>query len=189
LGNNIDFQILKNQQDLALLQVKLEKSNYLPTLSAFLNYQTQAQRNQWDFFNRQGKWFSSAVFGVNMAIPIFSSGERHSRVKQAQFDVEKTLVAEKQLSTNLQIQYQNTYDDLQNALLTYDNTRKNKAIAEKIFRRTGIKYHEGVATSLDLLNTHNQFLSAQSQFINAALTLLNKGVSLESLLSDGNTDQ
>lgn len=186
-ANNIDYQILKNQQELAMLQVKLEKSNYLPTLSAFLNYQTQAQRNQWDFFDKSGKWFGSSVFGVNMAIPIFSSGERHAKVKQAEFDLEKTRVAEEQLNTNLQLLYETNYNDLTNAMLTYDNTIKNKQLAEKIFRRTGIKYREGMASSLDLLNAHNQYLTTQSQFINAALTLLNKGVSLETLLTDGNS--
>lgn len=182
---NIDFQILKNQQDLALLQVKLEKSNYLPTLSAFVSYQTQAQRNNWNFFNAQEKWYGSSVFGVNMNIPIFSSGQRASKVKQAQFDLEKTRVAEQQLKSSLEIQFETTLTDYENALLNYGNTRKNKEIAEKIFRRTGIKYREGVATSLDLLNTHNQFLNAQSQYINAALQVLNMGVSLESLLADG----
>ncbi len=182
--NNIDFKILKNQQDLALLQVKLEKSNYLPNLSAFLSYQTQAQRQAWDFFNQQGKWFGSAIFGINMNIPIFSSGQRYSKVKQAQFDYQITQVAEEQLKTTLQIQYETTLNDLRNALDNFENTRKNKAIAEKIFRRTGIKYREGMATSLDLLNTHNQFLNAESQFINASLQVLNKSVSLESLLAD-----
>ncbi|MBU1371051.1 MAG: TolC family protein [Bacteroidetes bacterium] len=185
VSKNIDFQILKNQQDLALLQVKLEKSSYLPTLSAFVNYQTQAQRTEWDFFNASGKWFGSSVFGVNMNIPIFSSGQRHAKVKQAQFDLEKTRVAEQQLKSSLEIQYETTLKDYQNALLNFDNTRKNKAIAEKIFRRTGIKYREGVASSIDLLNTHNQFLNAQSQYINAALQVLNMNVSLESLLADG----
>ncbi len=184
VNKNIDFQILKNQQDLALLQVKLEKSSYLPNLSAFLSYQTQAQRQQWDFLNQQGKWFGSAIFGVNMSIPIFSSGQRYSKVKQAQFDYQKTQVAEEQLKTTLQIQYETTLNDLRNALDNFENTRKNKAIAEKIFRRTGIKYREGMASSLDLLNTHNQFLNAESQFINASLQVLNMSVSLESLLAD-----
>ncbi len=120
-----------------------------------------------------------------MNIPIFSSGQRASKVKQAQFDLEKTRVAEQQLKSSLEIQFETTLTDYENALLNYGNTRKNKEIAEKIFRRTGIKYREGVATSLDLLNTHNQFLNAQSQYINAALQVLNMGVSLESLLADG----
>lgn len=182
LGNNIDFQILQNQKELAMLQVKLEKSAYLPTLSAFLNFNTQAQRQEWDFFDSKGKWYSSSVFGVSMNIPVFSSGERSSKVKQAQFQFEKTLVAEEMVSNSLKLQYQTTLNELENALQTYQNTRNSKGIAEKIFRRTGIKYTEGMAASLDLLNTQNQYLTAQSQYINAALNMLNKTVALESIL-------
>jgi outer membrane protein len=180
--NNIDFQILQNQKDLALLQLKLEKSAYLPTLSAFLNYNTQAQRQEWDFFDSKGKWYSSSVFGVSMNIPIFSGGERSSRVRQAQYQFEKTQVAEEMVSSSLKLQYQTVRNELENALQTYQNTKSSKGIAEKIFRRTGVKYTEGVAASLDLLNTQNQYLTSQSQYINAALNMLNKTVALESIL-------
>lgn len=182
-GANIDFQILQNQKELALLQVKLEQSAYLPNLSAFLNYDTQAQRQNWDFFDSKGKWYSSSVWGVTMNIPIFSSGERRSKVKQAKLQFEKTLVAEEMVSNNLSLQYKTTRSDLENALENYQFTMQNKEIAEKIFRRTGIKYSEGLAASLDLLNTQNQFLSAQSQYINATLNMLNKAVALETLLT------
>jgi outer membrane protein len=183
LNNNIDFRILKNQQDLAMLQVKLEKSAYLPNISAFLNYQTQAQRQAWDFFDTKGKWYSSSMLGVTMNIPLFSSGERYSKVKQAQFQFEKTKVAEEQVSTQLTLQYETIQSELKNALQTYHNTIKNRSVAEKIFKRTGIKYSEGIVGSLDYLNAHNQYLNAQSQYINASLNLLNKTASLESLLT------
>lgn len=182
-GANIDFQILQNQKELALLQVKLEQSAYLPNLSAFLNYDTQAQRQNWDFFDSKGKWYSSSVWGVTMNIPIFSSGERRSKVKQAKLQFEKTLVAEEMVSNNLSLQYKTTRSDLENALENYQFTMQNKEIAEKIFRRTGVKYSEGLAASLDLLNTQNQFLTAQSQYINATLNMLNKAVALEALLT------
>lgn len=182
-GANVDFQILQNQKELALLQVKLEQSAYLPNLSAFLNYDTQAQRQNWDFFDSKGKWYSSSVWGLTMNIPIFSSGERRSKVKQAKLQFEKTLVAEEMVSNNLSLQYKTTRSDLENALENYQFTQQNKEIAEKIFRRTGIKYSEGLAASLDLLNTQNQFLTAQSQYINATLNMLNRAVALEALLT------
>lgn len=184
LQSNIDYQILQNQQELAKLQLKLEKSAFLPTLSAFLNYQTQAQRSSWDFFDQKGKWYSSSVWGITMNIPVLSSGERIAKVKQANFQLHKTFVAEEMLKSSLNLKHQTTKDELANALHTYQNTRSNKELAEKIFRRTGIKYTEGIASSLDLLNTHNQYISAQSNFINSALNLLNKSVAMETLLTE-----
>jgi len=181
LNSNIDFRILKKQQELAFLQLRQQKSLYLPSLSAFLNYQTQAQRAEWDFFDSKGKWYSSSVWGVNMNIPIFSSGERKAKVNQAKVQDEKTMIAEEQVGNSLKIQYQNTSNELRNALLTYGTTRQNRALSEKIFRRTGVKYQEGISGSLDLMNAHNQYLSTQSQYINAAMNVLNKSVALESL--------
>ncbi len=186
VASNVDYQILKNQQELAQLQLKLEKSAFLPTLSAFLNYQTTAQRNAWDFFDSKGKWYSSSVWGINMQIPILSSGERLARVKQARFQLEKTKVSEDLVTTSLLLQHQTTRDELANALSTLKNTQANKEIAEKIFRRTSIKYTEGIASSLDLLNTHQQYLTSESQYINAALNLLNKTVAMEALLAESN---
>jgi outer membrane protein TolC len=87
------------------------------------------------------------------------------------------------VSNNLSLQYKTTRSDLENALENYQFTQQNKEIAEKIFRRTGIKYSEGLAASLDLLNTQNQFLTAQSQYINATLNMLNRAVALEALLT------
>jgi outer membrane protein len=181
-NRNIDFQVLKKQQELAHLQLKLEKSHYLPTLSAFLNYQTQAQRQVWNFFDNKGKWYSSSMVGITMNIPIFSSGERHARVQQARFQFEQTLIAEKQVKTSLQLQYESTLNELSTAWQTFNNSTHNKQLASRIFQRTGVKYSEGMAGSLDLLNTHNQYLSAQSRYINSALNLLNQYVALESLM-------
>lgn len=181
LFSNIDYRIMRRQQELAALQLKQQKSLYLPSLSAFLNYQTQAQRANWDFFDSKGKWYSSSVWGVNMSIPIFSSGERRAKVNQARAQVEKTLVAGEQVERSLKIQYKNTADELKDALLTYGTSNQNKELSEKIFRRTGIKYQEGISGSLDLLNTQRQYLDSQSQYINAALNVLNKSIALQSM--------
>ena len=40
-----------------------------------------------------------------------------------------------------------------------------------------------MASSLDILNTQNQFLSAEQDYINAALSLLKAGEELEKLLT------
>jgi outer membrane protein TolC len=183
IADNIDFQILKNQQQLADLQIKLEKSAYLPTLTAFLNAQTNAQRPEWDFFDSKGRWYFSSVLGVSLNIPLWSSGERAARVRQAQLKAQNMEVAEASLRNSLGLQYQTSRNAFSNALLTIENTRRNKATAQKIYYRTGIKYAEGLASSIDVLNTHNQYLNAQTQYINATLELLNKATELESLLN------
>lgn len=180
---NIDYRWIVKKKEMSLLQVKLEKSAYMPSISAILNYQTQAQRDQWDFFNSSGIWYGSSVFGVSMNIPIFSSGMRHSKVKQAQIAFEKVEVLEKQLLTNLDLLFTIAKNEYMNAFQVYLNKQKSRTTAEKIYNKTTEKYTEGMATSLDLLNTHNQFLNTENEYINSALAVLKAGEELEKILT------
>jgi len=182
VNQNIEFKSLISQKELSWLQVKLQKASYMPTLSANLNYQTQAQREEWDFFNK-GQWYSSSVFGVKMQIPIFSSGQRRSNVKMAQIAYDQIGVMEKQLTSQLNLQYNSAKNEYTNAYRVYENKQLSRRIAEKIYNKTTQKYVEGMATSLDILNTHNQFLNAENEYINATLSLLKTGEELEKILT------
>ncbi len=183
INQNVDFRSLQKQKELSWLQVKLEKAAYMPTLSANLNYQTQAQREEWNFFDSKGVWYASSVFGVSMQIPVFSSGERRSKVKQAQIAYNQVEVLQEQLESQLNLQYDAAINEYMNAYRVFENKQKNKITAEKIYNKTTQKYVEGMASSLDLLNTHNQFLDAENQYINSALAVLQKGEELEKILA------
>ncbi|NQU35117.1 MAG: TolC family protein [Bacteroidetes bacterium] len=183
VNQNVDFRSLNKQKELSWLQVKLEKASYLPTLSANLYYQSQAQRDQWDFFNSQGIWYSSSALGVSMKIPVFSSGQRRSKVKKAQIAYSQVEVMEKQLESQLNLQYDAAKNEYLNAYRVYENKQKNRKTAEKIYNVTTQKYIEGMASSLDILNTHNQFLNSENEYINSALQLLKTGEVLAKILA------
>ncbi len=185
LSQSIDYQLMQTNKQLMALQVKQTKAAYLPSISANLNYQTQAQRDVWNFFESD-KWYQSAVIGVTMRIPIFSSGQRLSQYKQAKLAYEKAEVLQKQTASQLNIQVQTAKNDYKNAVSVYTNKMTNRKIAEKIYKKTTEKFKKGTASSLDLLNTHNQFLTAENDFINAELNLLKSAENLQMLISKHN---
>ena len=182
-NENVDYVSLAKQKEIRWMQVKLEKTNYMPSLMANINLQTNAQRNEWDFFDPNGKWYASSVFGISLQVPIWSSGERDARVKQARIAYEQIGVMEDQLITTLKLQHQTAQNEYLNAYSVYMNKDKARKVAEKIFKTTSIKFTEGMASSLDILNTQNQFLNAEQDYINAVLILLKAGEELERLLT------
>ena len=180
-SQNADFVALNKQKELTFLQVSLAKSAYMPTLAARVNYQTEAQRNTWDFFDSKGKWFQSGSLGITLDVPIFSSGQRKARVQQARVAYEQVEISEKQLITMLNLQYETARNEYFNALRVYQNKDKARKIAEKIFYKTGVKFSEGMASSLDILNTQTQYLKAEQDYIAAAAALLKAGEDLKKL--------
>ena len=180
--NNIDYRILRTQREIAILQVRLEKSEYFPNLSAYINYETQAQRTEWNFLNSNQNWYGSSFWGVEMNIPIWSSGIRSARVQQAKINLEKLDIADEKLRTGLTIQVQTAQSEFYNAYLIMVNKSLARNTAEKILRITSEKYKEGISSSLDLLQANNQFLSNTSDYILAMQQVLIKKLALEKLM-------
>jgi outer membrane protein TolC len=183
VNENVDYISLEKTKEIRLMQVKLEKTAYQPTLAASINLQTNAQRNSWDFFSPDGKWYASSAFGVNLIVPIWSSGERRAKVKQAQIAFEQINVQQDQLKVSLNLQYQTALNEYFNAFTVYQNRDKSRKVAAKIFQTTSIKFTEGMAGSLDILNTQNQFLESERAFIEAGRMLLQAGQELERLMT------
>lgn len=79
IEENVDYKIAYNLTEQRNLELKLEKSRALPTISAFVNYGTAANSDEFSFFDGDQRWFQSSILGVNMNIPIFSSGLRSAK--------------------------------------------------------------------------------------------------------------
>ena len=89
LDNNIDLKIAENNKASKELLVKLEKSNALPTLNAYLNGSYSGFSNDFSFLERDQNWYGASVVGVNLSIPIFSSLGRSAATQRAKINYEK----------------------------------------------------------------------------------------------------
>ncbi|MCD4771842.1 MAG: TolC family protein [Bacteroidales bacterium] len=173
LSQNIDFKIFISQKELANKELMLEKAAYLPTISAFFNATTNAMRSEFNFFDSDKTWYPSTIWGVQMQIPIFSSGKRSSRVQQAKLKLKKTNELQLKIKEGLRLEEKQTRADLNNAFLIYKNKIKSLGNAKKIYNKIETKFLEGMASSMELLQSHNQYLSSEGNYIKAVLDLLN----------------
>lgn len=184
-NNHIDYKLLKNQEEMAYLQMKLDQSQYYPTLSGFYQFQQDAMRNDFNFFN-DGKWFTNQMLGIQLEVPIWSSGQRKNKVQQSKLELEKLKVVDNQLQQGLTLKVSTVKSEFNNAYLIYLNRKMAVGNAEKIYQKTEVKYREGIANSLDLSQTYNQYLTNQIEYLGSILDLLNKKSELEKELTNAN---
>lgn len=182
-NSNVDYRMLKNQERLAYLQLKLEKAAYLPNIVSFLTFQENAQRMDFNFTDGNEPWFKTSFFGLQMNIPVFSSGSRSSKVKQAQLKIDKLKVADQQLREGLELELTTARVDFYNAFLIHENKVKSLSIAKKIYQKTTEKYKEGISSSLDLSQSYNQFLDSEAKYIESIKELLGAKIKLNKILS------
>lgn len=182
-NDHIDFRMLERRKELADLQVKLGKTEYYPMINAFYSYTENAMRNKFNFFATDDKWYTSQIFGVQMDIPIWSSGNRRHKIQQKKLELEKLKVQEEQLKQGLSLKVRTARSEFNNAYLIYKNKEMALKNAKRIYDKTRVKYREGISTSLDLSQTYNQYLNGQIDKLTALQNLLMKKAGLEKELT------
>jgi outer membrane protein len=181
-NSNIDFSVFKKQEFLVKMQYKLSKTAYQPSLSAFMGFNDNAQRNEWNFFAANKSWFKTLNWGMSLSIPIWSSGSRKYSVDQAYLQVQKMKVNEEKLKTGLDLQVASARSDFNNAYLIFLNKYKGLEVATKIYMKTINKYKEGVAGSTDLNQKYNQFLTSEGEYLQTMYNVISLKIQLNKLL-------
>jgi len=183
IENNIDYKIAYNLTEQRSLEMKLEKSRALPRLSAFVNYATQANSDSFTFLDSNQVWFQSSILGVSMNIPIFSSGMRGARTQQARIALDQSKTQLEETIQNVKLQYDTAKSDYQFSIDKYENAKKNLALAERIENKNQVKFTEGITTSFDLRQAQTQLYTAQQQYFQSMLDVINAKTQLETILN------
>jgi len=183
MEKHIDYRAMETQAKSMKLLWKREKTEFLPTISAFMTHSQNAMRDKFNLFDKKGQWFPTTIIGLNIQIPIFSSGMRAARVAQAKLDWKKALNSKKQVADGLRLELLQARSAFSDALDKSGHTKKSVVLAKRIYEKTLIKYGKGTATSLELTQTHSQYLTAESNNTRAAVDLLNAKTRLDKVLS------
>jgi outer membrane protein TolC len=181
--NTIDYQIAENDKTVKELMVKFEKSKALPTLNAFLNGGYNAFSDEFTFFDKDQSWFGSSLFGVSLNIPIFSSGMRSASTQRAKINLEKAKTDLVETEQKIQFQIASAKSDYQFAIEDYDNKKQNLKLSERIENKNQTKFFEGISSSFELRQAQTQLYTAQQEFLQAMLDVINKKAVLETALN------
>ena len=183
IENTVDYKIAENDKTSKELLLKLEKSNALPTLKAFVNGGYSGNNENFDFLKKDQTWFGSSLLGVSMNIPIFSSGKRSAATQRARINLEKAKEDLTDTEQKLKLQIASAKSDYQFAIEDYDNKKLNLNLAERIEQKNQTKFFEGIASSFDLRQAQTQLYSSQQEFLQAMLDVINKKAELETVLN------
>lgn len=171
---NIDFRMIQQQETLTRKMVDMNKANALPTLVAFYRYTHKLLKPDFDMSPPN-------MIGLQLNIPIFSSGQRYSQTQQAKVDLKtvennKALVEDQLRITERQMRF-----NFQNALETFENQQKNIEVSRRVYLNLKLKYEQGMLSSLDLINADNNYLKAESDYINSMMQVLSTRLQLEKI--------
>ncbi len=179
LENYPDYQILQTQEKLMKQNLRLQKTNVLPTVSAFYAYHRQLNENYVDFQPEN-------MVGIQVSMPLFTSGQNYMKISQAKLSLDQTRLNVQMAADGFQLEYEQARADYFAALDKYHTEKNNIETSEKIYKRSVIKYREGMIGSMELTQTQNQYLQAQSDYYNAIGELVAAKSKIEKMTGEMN---
>lgn len=179
LENNLSYQTLAKNVELAKRNVHMAGWAYGPTIGVGYQYSEK------DYFGKKEGFNMTPpnALSVQVSMPLWSSGKRAAGVVEKKIALEEARNTFEETSDNLGIQNEQLRYNLQNAFETYTNEQENMSVTQRVFDNTSLKFQQGVASNLDLVNASNDLITAQSTYVQAVLTLVNAEVELEKFLN------
>ena len=179
IENNLNYQLLQKQVDLAEKNVHMAGWAYGPTLSVGYNYTDQ------QYYGEGGMRMTPPnVVQVSVRMPLWSSGKRAAGVVEKKIALEEARNTLSETTDNLAIQYRQLCYNLTNAYETYLNEKDNIEVAQRVFTSATNKYKYGASSNMELTNASNDLINAESTYVQSILSLVNAQVELDTFLNN-----
>ena len=184
LENNVDFKLALNLNEQRYFEWKLARSRALPTLNAFVNYGANSFGNDFTFMDSGQDWFESSILGVDLSIPIFSSGKRSATTARAKIALDKAKTQLTEAEEQIRLELESNKSKYILAIEQYETAKDNLNLAERIEHKNEIKYSEGIASSFELRLAQTQLYDAQQNYLQSMVEVINKKIALQTTLNN-----
>jgi outer membrane protein len=180
IENNLNYQLIDGQVKMSELSLKSAKASVLPSLAGSFTY---SRNGAWEKFN-DAIWYNYSVAGISLNIPIFASGQRHYSIQKAKINLQKAQNTKDLMADNLKMQEMQLRYSLLNSNEQYKSQKENIEIATRVLNSFQNKYKQGMASSLDLTQANNNYLTAENNYLTALMTLLQNKVAFDKLMNN-----
>ncbi|GAB3234796.1 TolC family protein [Hymenobacter seoulensis] len=181
-ANRIEVQQLQTQKALQAAQISYYRWGFLPSLSAFGNYNSVFQNN--NFGDLYSQRFPSSYAGLQLSLPLFTGGRRLQNLRRERLTDQRIdqdiLLARNRINTEFEqalASYKSYYAD-------YRIGQRNLDLSREVYSVVNLQYREGIKTYLDVIVAQTTLRTAQLNYYSALFQVLSSKVDL--LRAQGN---
>jgi outer membrane protein len=175
--NRIEYGLVETNLKLSQYDLKRQKGQFLPKLTANASYAASYQDNT--FAHLYSNSFPSSYIGLSLTVPIFSGFQRSNQVKQYAITVQKNQNNLNGLKNALSLQASQAKIVYFNGLQSLNNQKRNQELAREVLRVSNIKYQQGVGSSIEVTQAQTALEDADNKYIQGLYDALVSKVDLD----------
>ncbi len=164
ISSRPEYALLSKQIEAKEVQVKLTKSDYLPSLAAIAQY---GYTNGVEFNGLTMLNGTSLTAAVSLNVPIFHWGEGKRKVSASRREVEIAKNQKEELSQKMTLELLQTINNYDEAQLEVAMTERSLEQAAENMRMSGKQYQSGMETLVNYLESQALWQKAMSDLTEA----------------------
>ncbi|GAC1381234.1 MAG: TolC family protein [Ginsengibacter sp.] len=181
-NNRIEFQLLQTQKNLQHYNLQYNQWSFLPTVSAFGNYNLNFQNK--NFAKVYSQAYPNSYAGLLLSFPIYQGGKRQQLVKQARLQLEQVNNSISSTEKSINTQYERSLASYKSNLYSYLIQQDNMAIAKEVYDVIQLQYKSGIKSYIEVINAESDLRTAQINYYNALYQLLSSKIDVEQSLGN-----
>ncbi|MGA1842136.1 MAG: TolC family protein [bacterium] len=175
-----DYQQLVKGKELAQKGISLAKTDFFPMISIFGEYE------------RSGEHFypDDDIFtvGGSISIPIFEGGIRYVKLRRARHDHSLAEYQEAEMKKQVRLEVIETFLHMEDLLATLKAIDKQIEHAQENIRIVKLRYQEGEATNLDVLDANLLLVKARTDFVTLNYDIMEAGFAIDKAVGNLNEE-
>jgi len=178
----IEYQQLQTAKKLQRETTAYYQLDFLPSLSAFYNYNENFESNQ--FSTLYSNAYPYSLFGLQLNIPLFTGFKRVENVHKAKLQQQRTDLDEVNLKSQIYTQYKQALADYNSNLFNLHAMEDNVQMAKEVYNIVKLQYRQGIKPYLDVITAESDLRTSEINYLNALFNLLSSKVNLQKAMGD-----
>ncbi|MGA2405880.1 MAG: TolC family protein [Bacteroidales bacterium] len=181
-SNRIEYQLLQTSLKLQNFGISYYRWSFLPTLSAFYNYDPAYSNNQFsDLYNTNNP---TSLFGLKLTLPLFQGMSRQENFSKAKLQYQRLQLGMDYLKSSISSEYTQALAGYKSNLNELRVAKNNIAIAKDIFNTVKLQYDKGIKAYLEVIVSETDLRTAELNYLNILFQVLNSKMDLEKASGD-----
>lgn len=173
----IEFQQLQTAKKLQETQINYYRKAWLPTVSAFFDYDYAFQNNS--FGNLFSNAYPYSYLGLSLNLPIFTGFYRTKNLERAKLQGRLLDWDQVSLTSQVYSEYTSAMASYKGNLFNLDILKKNVDLAKRTYDIVALQYQQGVVAYLNVITAESNLITSEIGYINALFQLLSSKIDLE----------
>ncbi|RYE23077.1 MAG: TolC family protein [Sphingobacteriaceae bacterium] len=178
--NRIEYQLLESTRSIQNLNIGYYKYGFLPSLSAFGNYNLSYLNNNLGALYNQA--YPNSYAGLNLSIPIFQGTRRLQNLRRAKLIVERADLDLTNSRNAINTEYVTALANYKSNYTELLAQKENVGLANEVYNVVFLQYREGIKTYLDVIVAQSDLRTSQINYNNALFTVLSSKIDLQQAL-------